>query len=291
MSTQFWELIYQGDSELMAGHLHAAIEIYTDTIDQFGHEAHFEKWALEHRAHAHRLNGDPHAALADWDDLLGEKPPVSTWELSNEFFRSNAVLALGEFDSAIELHTTLYETILTDPTRRHKVFDLCWYHPIDDPSAFVFNLNIQDCTDLLMIDPQQLPTLWLRGITKRSKRDWEGAIADFKLVTEVDSTNAYYRNWLHCVLQLQAGLPSESKPHMLLAGSDCYRFYYEIGPQFGRISYFGEGTVEVREYPIDEAQAIERELNDDEEWLMIEHHSHKEGYSVSFWRPDWSAIF
>lgn len=292
MSTAFWDFIHQGDSELLAGDARIAIKTFTDAIALYGHERHYEKWALEHRAHAHRFNSDPHSALADWDDWLGEedKPLSTVPEISHEFFRSNAVLALGEFESAIDLHFALYETILINPYRPRPVFDLRWYHPFGDQADFIMNLHVQDCSDLLVIDPHLLPTIWLRGITKRSKDDWAGAIDDFKMVTQHDPSNDQFRKWYYCALQLQAGLPSTNAPHTLLPQSECYRFYYDLSAQVVFVSYFSDDRLESVESSQSETQALEADLTDDDEWLLIEDYSHQDGYSLSFWRPDWSGI-
>jgi hypothetical protein len=137
-------------------------------------------------------------------------------------------------------------------------------------------LAIEDCS--------RADDYFCRGLAKKAKGDWAGAIVDIKVACEESPENRALRQWWLTTQLLQKGLPNPYLPQTLQPGVEYVIVEYNEPTDTVRIMSYAAGREKRHEtYSRTEGRQRHEAYQSSDEWIFMHSRYHQEGRSYYYW--------
>ncbi len=140
--------------------------------------------------------------------------------------------------------------------------------------------------DLAIEDCSSADDYFCRGLAKKAKGDWTGAIADLKVAYEESPEDHALRQWWLTAQILQNGFPNPYFPQVLQHGIEYVSVWYaEDTPARVYITHYAVGIERHFEsYARKKGVQVHDHYKSGDEWVFLRFETHKEGSTYYYWR-------
>jgi len=220
---------------------------------------------------AYRAEGRLVEALAGYEffaELLANPAPLQSLQYNFYYYRGCTFFAQGNIAAGKADHQQL-RALLFRPDAA-KDFSPETVHPRD------LDLAIEDCS--------RADDYFCRGLAKKAKGDWGGAIADLKRAWEEHPENQAMRQWWLTAQLLQNGLPNPYFPQTLWPGIEYVTVGYNEPSEVIEIMKYAAGReMRYETYSRTEGEQLHERYKNGDEWVLMHFQYHQEGRSYYYW--------
>ncbi len=190
--------------------------------------------------------------------------------LCNLYYSGCAYFAQGNVEAGKAEHRRLLDLLSRPDTA--KDFSPEFMHPRD------LDLAIEDCS--------RAGDDFCRGLAKKAKEDWAGAIADLGAACKESPQNAAIRQWWLTARILRNGFPNPNFPQTLQPGIEYVSVWYqEDRPAQVHVTYYAaEQEPRTESYTRAKGVQIHGQFQNSDDWILLNSHGHQEGSVHYYWR-------
>ncbi len=220
---------------------------------------------------AYRAEGRLAEALESYlffAELLANPAPPKSLQYNFYYYRGCTFFAQGNIEAGKADHNQLLDLLFRPDAA--KDFSPEYIHQCD------LDLAIEDCS--------RAGDYFCRGLAKKAKGDWAGAIADFQVACEESPENHAMRQWWLTAQMLQHGFPNPWCPQRLLPGIEYVSVEYNEPTETVQIMNYAAGREKRYEtYSRTKGCQLHEHYKNSDDWIFMHSHNHQEGSIYYYW--------